>query len=193
MTDKELTNKLAKFDYTNLWLDYGVLTIEHLIAQEQEFDNCNDKNTEHYRYGTFRYYLSSKTKLSDIEFDNYLKLTMDDKDVFMAGSATADLFSMIDLTQFQFQKLCEVIGHFGKWTNKVVIRQVLLRELKQRELTADLFRKCIENGDSIVHEYILEIANIAQIQELAIKGKNKKIRNIATEKLKKLTRQKNCC
>jgi hypothetical protein len=184
MTNKELTNKLAKFDYTNLWLDYGVLTTEYLVAQEQEFDNCDDKNTEHYRYGSFRHYLSSKTKLSDIEFDNYLKLTMDDKDTLMAGSAVADLFNMIDLTPIQFQKLCEVIRQFGEWTHKVVIRQTLLRKLKQGELTTDLFRECIENGDSVVHEYLLEIANTVQLQELTTKGKNKKIKNIATEKLK---------
>ena len=193
MTNEELTNKLTKFGYTNLWLEYGILTIEQLIAQEQEFNNCDDRNTEHYRYGTFYYYLCSKTELSDVEFDNYLALTMNDKDTIMAGSAAADLFRLIDLTQSQFQKLCTTIRHFGEWTTKVVIQQKLLMKLKQSELTDDVFMECIENGDAAVHEYLLEITNIVQLQKLVVKGKNRKIRNIATEKLKKLTRQKNRC
>ena len=190
MTDEEITNKLAKLGYTKLWLDYGVLTMERLIAQEQEFNNGNDKNTEHYRYRTFRDYLSSKTKLSDMEFDNFLELTMHDQDPLMAGSAAADLFRMVDLMPFQFQKLCKVIGHFGEWTSKVILRQTLLRELKHSELTADLFTKCMENGDSVVHEYLLGIANLAQLQELAIKGRNKGIRNVATQKIRSIKSKK---
>jgi hypothetical protein len=67
MTDEELTNKLAKIGYTKLWLDYGVLTLDYLIAQEQVFDNSEDKNTEHYRYRTFIDYLICKKELSDTE------------------------------------------------------------------------------------------------------------------------------
>jgi len=52
MTDNELTKKLAKLGYTRLWLDYGILTIEHLIEQEQTFDNSDDQNAGHYRYRT---------------------------------------------------------------------------------------------------------------------------------------------
>ncbi|MGV0923744.1 hypothetical protein [Empedobacter tilapiae] len=191
MIDNELKDKLAKIGYTILWLDYGVLTIEYLNEQEKVFENSNDQNTEHYRYSTFRQYLSSKSNLSDTEFDNYLRLTLADIDILMASSAAVDLFNMKDLTEQQFQKLCNSIGHFGKWTEKVVTRQTLLRQLRTNKLTDDIFKKCIEKGDSVIHEYIIDIANINQLEELIIKGKNKKIRNIASEKLKRLTKQKN--
>ena len=58
-------------------------------------------------------------------------------------------------------------------------------------LTTDLFKECIVNGDSVIHEYILEIADLNQLNELVINGKNKKIINIATEKVNRLIRQKN--
>ncbi|MCC6761949.1 MAG: hypothetical protein IT252_12080 [Chitinophagaceae bacterium] len=191
MTDKQLKNKLSKIGYTTLWLDYGVLTIDYLIEQEQTFDNSDDQNTEHYRYHTFRHYLSSKNKLSDIEFDNYLELTFADNDQLMAGSAAVDLFTKVNLTDFQFEKLSKSIGHFGEWTEKVVTRQTLLRQLKASKLTTALFRECLVKGDSAIHEYILDISDLNQLQELAINGKNKKIRNIASEKVKRLTRQQN--
>lgn len=188
MTDKQLKDKLTKIGYTTLWLEYGVLTIDNLIEQEQTFDNSNDQNTEHYRYQTFVYYLSSKNKLSDYEFNNYLKLTFEDSDPVMAGSAAANLFNKVELTALQFDKLCKTIGHFGEWTKKIVTRQILLRKLKTSKLTTDLFKECIVNGDSVIHEYLLEIADINQLKELIIKGKNKKIRNIATEKVNRLVR-----
>jgi hypothetical protein len=57
----------------------------------------------------------------------------------MAGSAAVDLFNKVDLTNYQFEKLCKTIGHFGEWTEKVVTRQTLLRQLKLSKLTTDLF------------------------------------------------------
>ena len=191
MTDQELKNKLAKIGYTTLWLDYGVLTIEHLIEQEKVFENSDDQNTEHYRYSTFRQYLSSKNNLSDTEFDNFLRLAFADSDSIMAGSAVVDLFNRTHLTEEQFQNLCNSIGHFGEWTEKIVTRQTLLRQLRTNNLTDDLLKVCIEIGDSVIHEYILDIADTNQLEELTIKGKNKKIKNMASDKLKKLTLNKN--
>ena len=191
MTDKELIDRLSKIGYTKSWLDYGVLTIEYLNEQVQAFENSDDKNTEHYRMNAFRHYLSLKNNLSDTEFDNYLELVFKDNDVLMAGTAAADLFNKVNLTDLQFEKLSKSIRHFGDWTEKVITRQTLLRKLKTNNLTDEFFKECIKNGDSVIHEYILDLADFNQLQELVINGKNKKIRNIATEKLNKLTRQQN--
>ena len=61
--------------------------------------------------------------------------------------------------------------------------------IKKEKLTADLFLKCVENGDSVVQECLLEMADVNQLQELALKGKNKSIRTIAAKKVKELSRQ----
>ena len=191
MTDKELTNKLSKIGYTNLWLDYDVLTIEYLIEQVQIFDNSDDQNTEHFRMNAFRHYLSLKNNLSDIEFDNYIELVVKDNDALMAGTAMADLFNKVNLTDLQFEKLSKAIRHFGEWTEKVITRQTLLRKLKRNTLTDEFFKECITDGDSVIHEFILDLADFNQLQELVINGKSKKIRNLAKEKLNRLTRQQN--
>jgi len=144
MIDKDLSDKLTKFGYTNLWLDYGILTIEYLFDQEQLFEKSKDKNSEHYRYNTFKHYLSFKNTLSDIEFDNYLQLTFIDKDNSMAGSATIDLFNRVDLTNFPFEKLCKKMGYFGKWTEKVVKRQTWLKAMDIRSALPK-FKNTLEN------------------------------------------------
>lgn len=126
LIDKELSNTLARLGYSSSWINYGVLTIEFLIEQDHAILTSDDTNTEHYRYKTFNCYLHSKKQLTDIEFDNYLDLTFTDRDITMAGGAMKNLFTEINLTDKQFEKLCTVIGYFGKWTEKVIATQKLI-------------------------------------------------------------------
>jgi hypothetical protein len=136
-TEKELSDTLARLGYSSSWLNYGVLTIELLIEQDQAFLTSDDENTEHYRYKTFNRYLHSKQQLTDIEFDNYLELTLSDKDLTMAGSAMKSLFTEINLTDNQFEKLCHTIRHLGKWTEKVIAAQKLKRASKTTQTNND--------------------------------------------------------
>jgi Fe-S-cluster formation regulator IscX/YfhJ len=87
-----------------------VLTISSLSEQEELIDLSEDKNPEHYRYKTLRQFINSKKQLTDEEFENYLKLTLNDPDEILGGSATVDLFNDVDLTDIQFQRLCESVG-----------------------------------------------------------------------------------
>lgn len=183
MTALELSIKLSKIGYTALWLDYGVLTLDDLITQEQILDISEDKNKEHYRYSTFRQYLSTKSSLSDIAFENYLQLTLTDADPIMAASAAIDLFHKIDLTDLQFQQLCNAIGHFGVWTDKIVKRQNLLRQLKIDGLNPMLFNDCLANGDSAVLEYLIGIADKNQLETLARSAQTKRIRSLLKARL----------
>lgn len=50
---------------------------------------------------------------------------------------------------------------------------------------------CITKGDSVIHEYILDFADLEQLKEVKIGGKNKDIRNFAAEKIRRMTKQKN--
>ena len=187
MTDREFIDKLTKIGYSKLWLDFGVLNLELLEEQTTLFDNNDDKNTEHYRYFSFKQYLSSKNDLSDTEFDNYLKLVFADSDSVMASSAALELFKSVELTEQQFQRLCTSIRYFGNWTEKIVTRQTLLRKLKSSNLTDELFNECIKIGDSFVQEHIIDLVDANKLQELSIKGKNKKIRTMASERLNKIS------
>lgn len=98
MVNIELQTKLSKLGYTNLWIDFCILTEEHLNKQLEFFNNSDDKNTEHYRYATFMQYLTSKGSLTDTELDNYLKLVCSAKDSIMTGSVIANFLARISLT-----------------------------------------------------------------------------------------------
>lgn len=137
LIDKELSDTLARLGYSSSWINYGVLTIELLIEQDHAILTSDDTNTEHYRYKTFNRYLHSKKQLTDIEFDNYLDLTLTDRDITMAGGAMKNLFTEINLTDKQFEKLCTVIGYFGKWTEKVIATQKLKRASKTTQTDND--------------------------------------------------------
>lgn len=188
MTEKELTAKLTKLDYSILWIYYGVLTVEYLNEQLNIFENSKDQNTEHYRYAAFKKYLSSRNELSDKELENYIKLAVSDNDSVMAGSAVVNLFHEIELTDEQFQMLYHSVSHFGKRIEKIVLRQQLLRKLKNDKLTDDLFTKCIETGDAVIQQYLITISDINQLEQLNKKGFTSKVRNMASEKIKSLKR-----
>ncbi|MBS1666163.1 MAG: hypothetical protein JST58_02190 [Bacteroidetes bacterium] len=190
MTENKIANSLERLGYTTLWLDYGVLSIEYLDSQTQTFDKGIDSNNEHYRYNTLKHYLSSKDKLSDNEFDNYLQLVMNDSDRAMAGSAASDLFNKVSLTDSQFDKLCTAIKEFGSWTEKIITRHQLLRKLNSHNLTDAQFEECLTKGDNIVQEFIIDKLNISQLKEIEAKGNTKKIRNIASSKLKNVSETK---
>ncbi len=105
------------------------------------------------------------------------------------GSATVDLFSNVDLTDFQFQRLCESVGQFGKWTIKIIRRHNLLRKLKSSKLTNELFTECMNSGDNVLQEYLIDIADINQLQDLIKGGQNRRLRNLASEEFIKQSRK----
>ena len=185
MTTEDVSEKLLTLGYTKPWLDYGVLTFDNLNKQYEAFQNGEDSNTEHYRYGTFRYYLATKESLADEELDNYLRLVLADDDYMMAGAAAQDLFTAVRLTAEQFEKVCREIDKFdGVWTTRIITRQRLIRRIKSQGLTDVLFEECLREGDRIVQEFVLDRANAQQLQKLAAEGITRKVRNSARQKLR---------
>ena len=105
-----MNDKLLKLGYTTLWMELGILTEQKLNEQVAIYETGDDKNTEHYRYGAFRDYLTSHRTLTDTELDNYLKLANLETDKPMANSAIADIFREIELTDLQFNKVRAIIA-----------------------------------------------------------------------------------
>jgi hypothetical protein len=186
MTADKLQIELAKLGYNDRWIDSGILTIEVLNCQLMAFDKNAETNTEHFRYATFLNYLKTRNGLNDLELENYLSITLGDNDQTMAGSATAALFDKVDLTDQQFYRVIVALRSFGDWSEKLIIRHQLLRALRTVGLNVEIFEKCISSGDSVIHKYLLAIADSTQLQILSVKGGNKAIRNIAEQKLKHL-------
>jgi hypothetical protein len=185
MEDKVVSDNLLLLGYTRHWLCYGVLTVDDLRKQCEVFQTGEDTHSEHYRYGTFRRYLANRKSLSDKELADYLHLVLADDDSIMAGTAAQDLFSLISLTDSQFKYACEKVDALdGEWKTRLLTRQKLLRVLKKNGLSPSLFAECLINGDRIVQEFIIDLADKQQLVELAANGLTKKVRNLATAKAK---------
>ncbi len=166
--------------YTSQWLEYGLLTEILLREQLRTFAKAHDKNTDHYRYATFRNYLATKDSLTDLELNRYMELALFDHDNVMAGAALVDLFTKLNLSDDQFNKLTTQLKGLGDWTKNTVTRQTLLRKLKQKELTDTLFRECIAQGDAVVQEYLIPLSNGDQLATLSVQGRTKKIKTMAS-------------
>ncbi len=192
--NKELKQKLSILDYSAQWIEYNILSIEVLEEQLEVFQNGEDKNTEHYRYATFRKYLSEKTTFINWELENYVTLCKNDKNAMMAGSAMIDVLFKIDLSDEQFDYFCSKLRELGDWSEKTIIRHQLMRSIKTKDVTDELVQECLvtdelvqeclKSEDLIVIEQLAEKASASQLSTISLLGTTKRIRNTAELKLK---------
>lgn len=83
--------KLAILKYDQIWLDYKVLTLDILQKQLNEFNKGKDKNTEHYRYATFKNYLQTQSSLSEEQISHLFNIIKTESDNSMASSMAIDI------------------------------------------------------------------------------------------------------
>ncbi|MGV2482196.1 UNVERIFIED_CONTAM: hypothetical protein IGO34_35955, partial [Salmonella enterica subsp. enterica serovar Weltevreden] len=74
-------------------LDLEQLNEAKFEAQATLYRKSGHHYTAHYRYASFRNYLSGNNTLTDEQFLRYLELAMGDADKLMAGAALVDLFT----------------------------------------------------------------------------------------------------
>jgi hypothetical protein len=111
-----------------------------------------------------------------------LRSALIDKGEMMAGAAVVDILTEPpNLTDFQFEKICNALNQFGEWTEKVILRQTLFRKLKKEVFTKELFSECFIKGDGSVHNVLIDLADKNQMELIAEKGANKAVRNIAKQ------------
>lgn len=67
---------LEKLEYTQNWLDFGILSEEFLVKQLAEFEQGEDKNTEHFRYATFSQFIRKHDRFSDLQVQNFIRFIM---------------------------------------------------------------------------------------------------------------------
>lgn len=188
MPAPNLNEQLDALGYSADWLDFGVLSLDTLNRQTDDFRTGRDPNTEHYRYDTFRTYLCGSGALSDAELSNYMALADHDPDPAMASAALVDLFRLTDLTDSQFARLCEHLEGRGEGTAKIARRQRLLRRMRGQHLTDDLFYEGLDSGDATVQRHMLPIASLEQLRHVAERGVSRKVRDEATRRQRALER-----
>ncbi len=80
--------------FSDLWLVLGVVTEENLLLSAAEYEISNDKSSEHYRYGAFRWYLRQHCPLADSEAEAPYELGNTDPNYSMGGAMMADLVDL---------------------------------------------------------------------------------------------------
>jgi hypothetical protein len=183
-------NKLSTLKYSDLWLKFGFLTEESLDDQIKNFEKGEDKNTEHYRYSSFRKYLSLGKVLTDDEIAKYLHLAEIDEDKWMAQSAIRDLVGHRNLTDSQFEKVCSILSQYGEGTKKFISREILYRKLRKSvneevSLTENVFLEFFNQNNGNIHWYLISYADKNQLELIAEKGATKAVRHIARQELRK--------
>ncbi len=122
--------EIEELGYNHKWIEYGLLTKEILDYQLAEFQKGEDRNTEHYRYGTFRTWLRTKNHFTNREIEQFIELALNDPDQLMAGAAVKDLFTHPNISDEQFDLIKKELSKFGDWTLKLIQREELKRKEK---------------------------------------------------------------
>ncbi|UZR97973.1 hypothetical protein [Chondrinema litorale] len=178
---------LEELGYTQKWIEYKILDEKNFTSQLADYQNGRDENTEHYRYATLRNWIENKINFSNYEINNFLEIITAEPDISMAGSAVKLLYLSSKISEEQSRIIEKKFKLFGEWAVKLIDREAINRRLLQEELTHDLFIKTIEFGDhNLIRLMIYRTNNIAFLNELNSNIYSKKIRNLASEKLKKL-------
>ena len=120
---------LETLGYNEKWLEYGLLDKEILKTQLAEFEKGYDVNIEHYRYATFLHWRREKEYFSDLEISHFIELALEDTDKTMSGSAVKELITSSKITNSQFHIIQKEFVKFGDWTEKVIQREILKRNL----------------------------------------------------------------
>ena len=178
---------LSILHYDPKWLEYGF--VDELFLQEQvtQYDEANDKNTEHYRYAAFRKTIEAPT-IDDVTLDRYVELAGLDEDQAMAHAALALLARHKGLTEAQLTRMKRHRAFAPPELQNIIEQTQLSRELDSSDLTDDLFARCVSFGKDNVQRKLLGKSGISpeQLAVLIYHGANRAIRNLAKEKLRRL-------
>lgn len=159
------------------------MTEELLQRLGVEYETSGDRSTEHYRYDALLWYLQMHRPLSASQSDALYELGASDPDISMGGSIMVDI---IQLPECPASVSAKALASGRKHLVVNVKRLDLLRELQHDFPSPELFKRCIDNGDGVVHRALLESIQISQeqLQELAEHGANRAVRNMASQRVR---------
>jgi hypothetical protein len=147
-----------------------------------------DKSTEHYRYSAFKQILRTNEYLSDRNIDNYIELSELDKDRSMATAALMDLLTWHKLTDEQYTKLIHTPVFTDKIFQNYHRNKSMMKIIDRMTISDEVIEDCIQNYPSEVQEHLLSKEGIYrhQIEYISQHGRNKRIRNMAKNMLRKI-------
>jgi len=120
---------LKRLGYSQVWIDFNVLSEECLEEQIKEFKSSDDTNTEHYRYKTFKIFLANLECIENSLLNNLLDLIRIDLDESMAMSMGLDLLKYKKLKDHQFKIVSEfLLSTYGEQMKKYISKEHVYRD-----------------------------------------------------------------
>ncbi len=179
MNLKDYKNLLG---FTEQWFSLGILTENGLQNYGTTYETSADKNTEHYRYGAFRWYLKEHRPLSEAIAEALYELGASDPDSAMGEAIMADI---VELPECPDSVSAKALFSGRKHLIRITNRRRLLSELQTPFISPETFSRCLESRDSAVQRVMIEKVMLtpAQMQMLAEQGASRAIRNMASCKL----------
>lgn len=182
-------NDLALLGYCQNWLEFEILTPELFALQLANFQQGDNKNSEHFRYSCLLDFIRRHEHFSDLQIKNFITLVEQDSDNLMAGSALKFFYECGKLTPSQFKTVEQALLSFGEWTAKFIEQNRLMTALEYSPLTADLVHQCIDFKEKYKSKILLQIIiektdDKAILEVFTTDNFGKKIRNLAKQKLK---------
>jgi hypothetical protein len=171
-----------QLQFSDRWLQLGLLTEDELGRLGREYEVSEDKNTEHYRYSAFCKYLTSHSPLPPTMAAALYELGLEDPDQVMGAAMMRDI---VGLEECPAELLEKALTSGENHLVKAASGRKLLAELNS-VLTEDVFARCLENGDAYIQRELLARSELtrSQLEQLAETGCNRAVRNMAAVRLR---------
>lgn len=122
-------DKLNRLGYTQSWLDFGILTEENLNNQTEHYNASADKNSEHYRYQTFKNFLELQPQVDNNLINKLFKIIQQDSDESMARAMGLDILKQKNVSDENFN----VIGSYLKKLYGDSMQKYIDKEIQYRK------------------------------------------------------------
>ena len=186
---------MTELKYNRKWIEYKLINKQYVCKEYEKFTKSADKNTEHYRYNSFKKLLKEESFFTDEKIKYYVELAEIDENQAMGTSAIIELICCKYLTNEQFANIWNYLPKDNPVLDKVYNRERLLRcLLNTTDLTQEVFSLTFSTDESVIHLALINRNDLSynQLFLLSTLGKTKVIRNLAKVSLRRFCKINSC-
>ncbi len=179
MTDAERA-ALEALEYTEVWLESGLLDRERLAEQYQRFEAGGTRKTGKYRSQTLAAWLEATEAISDAQLDAFLSLMSADPDPKLAQGAIANLIQSSRISLEQLERIAHSDPKLMRRHEPLIRRTYLTRRMAEG-VTTELIERVIEFQDASIQTRLIRDSRLSRkhAERLAKRGANMTIRDNA--------------
>ncbi|HLP84932.1 MAG TPA: hypothetical protein VK157_11335 [Phycisphaerales bacterium] len=179
---------LRDLRYDRVWLESGVLSVDGLLRQHQDFLAGVERDVDHFHLHAFAAWSLMRVQLSDAEVDIAIRVATSDAGL---NSAATLLKSLLNerLTDNQFERLLDAACGLGLGGRSAAYER-FRRGWEQSRANEQFLRNGLASEVPAIHLFLARRCEFAWVlQELVIKGSGKEVRHTAKQRLRELERR----